>query len=311
MCKRHVSLIYSGKHFMFSWVKTQFSALITFHHWCLFIFLTNPFMYCTRFNGRFCFCQTLWDALCQIFYLRTDSQFMKSLTLIKTIVSALNAILHWHHFSLLIFCRCLSHLLNPPSLPDVHRPLQTEHGLLPERLQRGHVRIGGAPGHFGERPVQVRPEWTQQLPELGERSGLADHRLCPGSELPQEEDNRHAAVSSVLRYRRRQGHLYCTNTDSKGHWECLSLQERACVKRFLFVTQDGCQWCHKDHKLTTGQSEGHQFNPSKLSLFFNFIIVNASCKGSSLPLVLLFYITVGIFLWGSRLNQLFVLFHLK
>lgn len=129
----------------------------------------------------------------------------------------------------------------PPHPPDVYRPLQTKHGLLPERLQRGHVGAGGAPGHFGERPVQVRPERTQQLPELGERSGLTDYRLHPSAELPQEEDDGHAAVSSLLGYRRRQGHLYCTNTDGKGHRECLSLQERACVKRLLFVTQDYCQ----------------------------------------------------------------------
>lgn len=230
----------------------------TFQQWCSFIFPLHLLCVWTRSHGRFCVCQTLWDALCLRFDLRTDSQFMKSLTLIKTIVSAYNAILHRHDFSLLIFC--LHHLLNPSRPPDVYRPLQTEHGLLPERLQRGHVGAGGAPGHFGERPVQVRPEWTQQLPELGERSGLADHRLHPGSELPQEEDNGHAAVSTVFGYRCRQGHLYCTNTDSKGRRECLSLQERACVKRFLIVTQDCCQWCHKDQELTTGQSEGHQFN---------------------------------------------------
>lgn len=81
--------------------------------------------------------------------------------------------------------------------PDVYRPLQTDHGLLPERLQRGHDCAGGASGLFGEIPVQVRAERTQQLPELGERPGLATHRLQPGSQLPQEEDDGHAAVSSV------------------------------------------------------------------------------------------------------------------
>lgn len=72
---------------------------------------------------------------------------------------------------------------------DVHRSVQTDHGLLPECLQRGHVCAGGASGLSGESPVQVWAERTQRLPELGEGPGLTTHRLQSGSQLPQEEDN--------------------------------------------------------------------------------------------------------------------------
>lgn len=177
LCKQ---LIFSGKCFMFTWVKIQFCS-VNLHS------ITNGFTKSqflnllfiqTRCNSRSCSCQTLWEALCLRFYLRAVSRFMKSLTLIKRLVGALSAILHWHYFSLLILCRCLNPTFSPP---DVYRPVQTEHGFLPECLQRGHVGAGGAPGHFGESPVQVGPERTQQLPELGERPGLADHRLRPGS----------------------------------------------------------------------------------------------------------------------------------
>lgn len=72
---------------------------------------------------------------------------------------------------------------------DIHRSVQTDHGLLPECLQRGHVCAGGASGLSGEGSVQVGAERLERLPELGEGPGLTTHRLQSGSQLPQEEDH--------------------------------------------------------------------------------------------------------------------------
>lgn len=81
-----------------------------------------------------------------------------------------------------------SHLYLFPCL-DVHWPVQTAHGLVPERLQRGHVGARGASGLSGEGPVQVRSEWPKWLPELGEGPGLTTDCFQSGSQLPQEEDD--------------------------------------------------------------------------------------------------------------------------
>lgn len=85
LCKQ---LIFSGKCFMFTWVKIQLCS-VNLHS------ITNGFTKSqflsllfiqTRCNCRSCSCQTLWEALCLRFYLRTVSRFMKSLTLIKRLV---------------------------------------------------------------------------------------------------------------------------------------------------------------------------------------------------------------------------------
>lgn len=72
---------------------------------------------------------------------------------------------------------------------DFHRPVQTDHGLLSECLQRGHVSAAGASGLSGKGSVQVRAKRPQRLPELGERPGLTTHRFQSGPKLPQEKDN--------------------------------------------------------------------------------------------------------------------------
>lgn len=170
-----------------------------------------------------CSCQTLWEALCPRFYLRTVSRFMKSLTLIKTLVSALSAILHWHCFSLFIFRRCL----NPPS----HR--QTFIG----RFRRNMDSSQNAYNEDTSALVERLDTLEKALFRSGQ-SGLNSFQSWEKGQASQI-----TASALVLNYRKRkitdmqqwyrrwQGRLYCTNTDSKGRRKCLSLRGRACVKR--------------------------------------------------------------------------------
>lgn len=84
---------------------------------------------------------------------------------------------------------------------DVHWSIQADHGLFPECLQWGYVCPGGAVGLSGEGVVQVRAEWPQRLPELGERSGFTAHRFQSGTQLSQEEDNWHTDLTSASRWK--------------------------------------------------------------------------------------------------------------
>lgn len=73
---------------------------------------------------------------------------------------------------------------------DVRCPFPPHHGLLSERLQRGHVCAGGTPGWAGKGSLSSGPERPEWLPVLGKGTGFSNHSFQSGAELREKEAHR-------------------------------------------------------------------------------------------------------------------------
>lgn len=271
MQKMHVSLVFFR---VFLSRNTILFSPCTFHQWCFSSSSLNLSCIWTRFNGRLCFCQTLKHSLSEI--LSQDWQSVYEVT--RPHYNNCQCV-QWHDFSLLVYFLCLPHLLTTPPLAP---SLQTFIG----RFRRNMDSSQNAYNEDTSALVERLDTLEKGLFRSGQ-SGLNSFQSWEKGQASQI-----TASTLVLNYRKRKmtdmqqwagcwdtdgGRGTCTvqiqtAEDAGNVWAC---RKRACVKRFLLVTQDAgasCRWCHKDHDLTTGLSEGHQFNLSKLLFFFTLLL---------------------------------------
>lgn len=91
---------------------------------------------------------------------------------------------------------------------DVRCPFPPHHGLLSERLQRGHIRAGGSAGPAGTGSLSSgteRPEW---LPELGKGTGFSNHSFQPGAELREKKAHRSGWLKAWRTWSYSEGHRF-------------------------------------------------------------------------------------------------------